>query len=62
MACYHHLSDALSVLYGEGLSGEIDQGDHEFATVVRVDGTWAIGEGDAVLDRKSTRLNSSHRL
>ena len=54
MACYNHLRDTLSVLDGEGLSGEIDQRDHEFATVVRVDGTWTIGEGDAMLGGKST--------
>jgi len=54
MPCYHHLSDTLSVLDGEGISGEIDQGDHEFATVVRVDGTWTIGEGDPMLGGKST--------
>lgn len=54
MPCYHHLSDTLSVLDGEGLSGEIDQGDHEFATVVRVDGTWTVGEGDAVLRGQAT--------
>ncbi len=48
----NHLGDAVGVVDGEGLFGEIDQGDEELASVVGVDGSWGVGQGDAVVGGK----------
>ena len=48
-----HLCYALAVVDGEGLVGEIDEDDADFAAIVGINGAWGIQNGDAVLDGQS---------
>ena len=49
-----HLSDALAVVERKGLLGEIDHKDLQLTTIIRIDSPRAIGQGNTMLQRKST--------
>ena len=44
-----HLGDAHVAFDGEGVWAEVDEGDHDLASVVGVDGAGGVGHGDAEL-------------
>ena len=46
----HELRDAFAVGHGEGLGGEVDQDNADFAPVVGVDRAGRVEQGDAVLE------------
>ena len=48
--CHNHLGDAFAVLDGKGEVGVVDEQDFDFATVIGVDGAWAIEYGNAVFE------------
>ena len=49
MTGHHHLRYTLSRIEGERFVGEVDQYDLDLSTVIRVDGTRSVDQGDAVL-------------
>lgn len=54
MAGNDHLSDALTVVERKGLLGEIDHKDLQLTTIIRIDSPRAIGQGNTMLQCKST--------
>ena len=54
MAGNDHLSDALAVVERKGLLGEIDHKDLQLTTIIRIDSPRAIGQGNTMLQCKST--------
>jgi len=53
VARYYQLGDALAVVYGECLVGEVDEDNADFAAIVRIDCTGRVQNGYAALERQS---------
>ena len=47
------LCDAIACVHGVGCVGGIEEQDHHFAAIVRVDGSRGIEDGDAVFEGES---------
>ena len=50
---YHHLADSLSIIYNKGFGGKVDQNDAYFSTIVGIDCSGRIKQGDSVAESET---------